>query len=182
MQSLTDGLPIKSEDGNALLQFSIQLASCTNTLKEIDSLSKLDHPENLKRIINRLPFGMRLKWRDAVDRIVQNEGRDVTINDVTEFVTARARAATHPVFGSVVNESKNKQHEYKGKRPFGSKASGFATQGDHQNSKFHDVSAKKPVCPCNASHWLSRCDKFRKMSLEERKTFVKEKRLCFNCP
>ena len=124
---------------------------------------------------------MRLKWRDAVDRIVQNEERDATINDVTEFVTARARAATHPVFGNVVNESKNKQHEYKEKRPFPSKASGFVTQGDNQNDKIHDVSAKKLVCPCNVNHWLSRCDKFREMSLEERKTFVKGKKLCFNC-
>ncbi|CAB4036271.1 Hypothetical predicted protein [Paramuricea clavata] len=79
--------------------------------KEIGCLSKLDHPENLKKIIGRLPFGMRLKWRDAVDRIVENEGRDVTIKDVTSFVTARARAGTHPVFGRVVNEGRGKQRE-----------------------------------------------------------------------
>ncbi|XP_028418712.1 uncharacterized protein LOC114544217 [Dendronephthya gigantea] len=34
---LTEGPPIKAEDGNGLLQFSIQLTSCTNTLKEIGS-------------------------------------------------------------------------------------------------------------------------------------------------
>jgi hypothetical protein len=62
-------------------------------LKEIGSLSKLDHPKNLKKIINRLPFGMRFKWRDTVNRIIEKEGRDVTIEDVTEFVTAKARAA-----------------------------------------------------------------------------------------
>jgi hypothetical protein len=65
VKALTEGPSIKSEDGNALVQFSIQLTSCTNTLKEIGSLGKLDHPENLKRVIDRLPFGMRLKWRDT---------------------------------------------------------------------------------------------------------------------
>ena len=33
---------------------------------------------------------------------------DVTLNDITAFVTARARAATHPIFGKIANESKGK--------------------------------------------------------------------------
>lgn len=76
---LTEGPPIKAEDGNGLFQFSIQLTSCTYILKEISSLIKLVHPENLRKIINRLPFGMRLKWRDVVDGIVAKEERDVTL-------------------------------------------------------------------------------------------------------
>ena len=174
VQTLTEGPIIKSEDGNALLQLSIQLTSCTNTLKEIGSLGKLDHPENLKRIINRLPFGMRLKWRDTVDRIIESEERDVTIEDVTKFVTAKARAATHPIFGKIVNENRAKQEENKGKQQFGSKAGGFATQGS-------EGKANKSSCPCNANHWLSRCDKFRKWSLEERRKYVKDNKLCLNC-
>ena len=180
---LTEGPQIKSEDGNALLQFSIQLTSCTNTLKEIGSLTKLDHPENLKKIINRLPFGMRLKWRDVVDGIVQRERRDVTINDVTEFVTVRARAASHPIFGKVVNENKGKQEGTKGKRPFyGGRVNGFATQGELQESaRDQEGRTIKNVCPCNENHWLARCDKFKRMSLEQRMEFVKNKRLCLNC-
>ena len=170
VQTLTEGPVIKSEDGNALLQFSIQLTSCTNTKREIGSLEKLDHPENLRRVINWLPFGMRLKWRHTVDRIIENEARDVTIEDVTKFVTAKARAATHPIFGKVVNENRGKQEESKGKRQFGSKAGSFATQGDERK-------VNNSACPCNANHWLSRCDKFRKWSLEERQKYVKDNKL-----
>ncbi|XP_028407167.1 uncharacterized protein LOC114529553 [Dendronephthya gigantea] len=179
---LTEGPPIKAEDGNGLLQFSIQLTSCTNTLKEIGSLTKLDHPENLRKIINRLPFGMRLKWRDVVDGIVAKQGRDVTINDVTEFVTVKARAATHPVFGKIVNENKGRQEETKGKRTHDRRANGFATQGDHKaGGKDQDGRTCKNICPCNENHWLARCGKFRKMSLDQRMKFVKNKRLCLNC-
>ena len=174
VRTLTEGPIIKSEDGNALLQFSVQLTSCTNTLKEIGSLGKLDHPENLRRVINRLPFGMRLKWHDTVDRIIESEERDVTIEDVTKFVTAKARAATHPIFGKVVNENKGKQEDNKGRRQFGSKAGGFATQGNEGR-------VNKSACPCNANHWLSRCDKFRKWSLEKRRKYVKDNKLCLNC-
>ena len=73
---------------------------------------------------------MRLKWRDTVDRIIESEERGVTIEDVTKFVTAKARAATHPIFGKVVNENKGKQEDSKGRQQFGSKAGGFATQGN----------------------------------------------------
>ena len=38
------------------------------------------------------------------------------------------------------------------------------------------------MCPsCNQNHCLSRCEKFRKQSLEERQRFVKAEKLCNNC-
>ena len=39
----------------------------------------------------------------------------------------------------------------------------------------------KNVCPCNENHWLARYNKFRKMSLEQRMEFVKNKGLSLNC-
>ena len=109
VKRLIEGPSIKPEDGTALEQFSIQLSSCVNTLNEIGYVNKLDNPDNLKKIIDRLPFGIRLKWRDAVDRIIEKENRDVTVKDIMDFVAAKARAATHPIFGKVVNENKGKQ-------------------------------------------------------------------------
>ena len=38
------------------------------------------------------------------------------------------------------------------------------------------------ICPsCNANHWLSQCDKFKKMNVDERYKFVRMKKLCINC-
>ena len=176
MQRLTDGPPIKPEDGTALQQFSIQLASCANTLKEIGYINKLDNPENLRRIIDRLPYGMRLKWRDTVDRIVESEARDVTVEDIMAFVTAKARAATHPIFGKVQNENKAKLMVNKPKQQ-GPRASGFSTQGKSEPSKPLDAKCLL----CSGKHWLPRCARFRKQSLAERQRLVKEKRLCHNC-
>ena len=50
-----------------------------------------------------------------MDRIIENEGRDATIQDITKFLTTKATAATHPIFGRVVNENKGGQEESKGK-------------------------------------------------------------------
>ncbi|XP_028415393.1 uncharacterized protein LOC114538415 [Dendronephthya gigantea] len=146
LQRLVDGPPIKSEDANALQQFSIQITSCTNTLEKIGYLHKLNNSENLKKIVERLPYAMRVKWRDT-------------------------RAANHPVFGKIAIEKPKPLKQNQRKSQYG-KATGFATQSTSQS----------PKCPqCGSNHWLSRCDKFKKQSLEERQKFVREKKLCINC-
>ena len=166
IQRLIEGPPIKHEDGSALQQFAIQLTSCTNVLEKIGYLDKLNNSENLKKIIDRLPYSMRVKWRDNVDRIIENNARDANIKDINEFVTAKARATTHPVFGNISAESKVKMQNQRQKRH------GFSTYANSQGTK---------CSLCGSNHWLSRCDKFRRQSLEERQKFVREKKLCNNC-
>ena len=178
VKRLVDGPTIRTDDGPALQQFSIQLTSCVNTLKEIGYLNKLDNPDNLKKIIDRLPYSMRVKWRDTVDQIVEREARDVTVADIMKFVTAKARAASHPIFGNVSSEGKTKQLPIK-QRTRGPKADTFSSLGKQEDSQSEN---KKPECPlCSADHWLPRCDKFRKQSLEERQKLVRERQLCSNC-
>ena len=47
-------------------------------------LNKVENPDTLKMIINRLPYRLKLKWRGVADRI----------NQTDNFVTPKARAAT----------------------------------------------------------------------------------------
>ena len=180
VRRLVDGPAIRADDGSALQQFSIQLTSCVNTLREIGYISKLDSHDNLKKIIDRLPYSLRIKWRDTVDRIVEADGRDVTVTDIMKFVTARARAATHPVFGKVTTENKPKQPPPPRDRRKPPQADGFTSLGRPTDG---EASSKpRPECPlCKAAHWLPRCEKFRKQSLEERTKFIQDKKLCINC-
>eukprot|EP00794_Sanderia_malayensis_P013184 gene13184-14532_t len=179
VQRVIEGKPIKAEDGNALQQFSIELTSCSNTLKEIGYSNRLDNPDNLKKVIDRLPYGLKLQWRDVVDRIMERENREITVHDITEFVSTKARAATHPIFGKIVNENKFKPVVNQQRRQTSARATGFSTQTESQHS---NASNKTPKCPlCSNAHWLARCDRFRKQSLEDRQKLIKEKKLCLNC-
>ncbi len=177
---LIDGPVIKTDDSAELQRFSIQLTSCANTLKQIGCIGKIDNSENLKKIINRLPTAMRYKWRDVVDRIVEQERRDITIDDVKTFVTSRARAANHPVFGKVDREKKEKiDPDQRRPRQPGFRANGFAI---HSEENGQEETSTQKMCPsCKQNHWLSRCEKFRRQSLEERQRFVKDKKLRNNC-
>ena len=89
-----EGPSIKPDEGSMPEQFSIQLSSCISTLNEIGCISKLGNPDNLNKIIDQLPYGIRLKWCDSVDCIIEKEDREVTVKDIMDFVTIETRAAT----------------------------------------------------------------------------------------
>ena len=98
--------PIRAEDGPALQRFSILLTSCTNTLNEIGYLNSLENPESLRKIVERLPYPLRLKWRDVLDTIAQKEGRDPNLHDITNFVETKSRVTNHPILGKVQGNQK----------------------------------------------------------------------------
>ena len=178
VDKLANGPPIKSEDGDALRRFSTTLTGCKNTLKEIGYLSKIENPDTLKAIVNRLPFGLRQRCRDVADNITENQEREITVEDLSNFVTTKARAANHAVFGDLSNNASPQSSSSRVKTKPARTTSTFATQtrqaeGDEQ---------RRPKCPlCNANHWLSQCDKFRNKSLADRVKFVRTKNLCNNC-
>lgn len=187
VQKIAEGPPIKAEDSAALQQFATSLISCTNTLRQIGCLGKLDSQDNLQKIINRLPYGLRLRWRDVVDSIIEREDRDVTIDDVTKYIAAKARAASHPVFGKVDPSFKPTTTSSAARRPAPIRHPKPVTFGtlagpSPQLPKPTDASKLKLRCPlCDNNHWLSRCEQFRKRSVEDRIKFVLDKKLCNNC-
>ena len=179
-----NGAPIRAEDDPSLQKFSILLTSCTNTLKEFGYLNRLENPDSLRKIVEWLPYTLRLKWRDLVDTISQKEKRDPNLKDISEFVEARSRAANHPIFGKVQSEQRppfNSRTNTRSRRD----GKTFTTQGLEQpipqrpNIKEERKELKCPSCKRN--HWLSQCDEFKKLSVSNRYQFVRANKLCVNC-
>ena len=184
------GSQIKSEDGEALQKFSVLVTSCRNTLKETGYLSKIDNPDSLRRIVNRLPYDARKRWRFTADNISEREGRQVTLDNIANFVEREARAATHPVFGDISGNLKDKEFYKKKPPPIRPKGSNFGIQtGQHdvdkdgQEEKRKESGHFRPVkCIfCHSSHVLQECKMFQQRSYSEREEFAKKKGLCFNC-
>lgn len=61
VSQITNGPPIRNKDGTALQKFSVLLTSCKNTLKEIGWLSKIENPDSLQKVVERLSFPLRQK-------------------------------------------------------------------------------------------------------------------------
>jgi len=128
----------------------------------------VENPDTLKMIVNRLPYGLKLKWRDVADRITETEEREITIEDIDNFVTSKARAATHAIFGNVTKDNPIPPggSKFRSKPPL--KVSNFAIDAVSQQETHTPVNGNNQKCPlCNARHWLSRCDEFKKKSLKD---------------
>ena len=186
VDKLAKGSAIKAEDGEALRRFSILLTSCKNTLQDIGYLNKVENPDTMKTIVSRLPYGLRQKWRDVADNITENQGREITIGDLSNFVTSKARAATHAVFGDLQSHPPSSAGGVKSKqKPAPRNASSFATQTESKRVGA-DVNRQQlqndRKCPlCGLKHWLSQCSAFKEKSLSDRLSFVRSKGLCDNC-
>ena len=178
---VTNGPSIKPEDTAGLQRFSTLLTSCKNMLGTIGYSSKLENPDSLRKIIDRLPYNLRRNWRDVVDNITQRESREININDIATFVEAKARASSHPIFGNLSNEAReNKREDSRARKRDENPRKNFAINSEESFSHDH----KKPTlkCPsCDDNHWLSQCPQFKKMSLTERFKLVRKKGLCDNC-
>ena len=181
---VTTGPPIRTDKAEDLRRFSVLITSFKNALKDIGYLGRINDPDCLKKIISRLPFDMRRKWRDIADDISECQRRDITIKDVALFIEKRARSASHPVFGEITPTKSGiaKPIQRSGGYSGGSSRKVFGTSGESKRNSDHGESRSRPQCPlCNNRHRLSQCGDFRSKSLEERMKITRAKGLCNNC-
>ena len=83
-------------------------------------LTKLEQPDTVRKLVLKLPFNLRLRWRRLVDHIMETETRAVKFSDFADFVDHEARVATNPVFGSIVEDTKTKMDRRDGRLQKGS--------------------------------------------------------------
>ena len=164
---VTNGPPIKNEDGHALQKFSVLLTSCKNTLKEIGYLNKIENQDSLQKVVERLPFQLRQRWRDVADDIRNNKQREITFEDIARFVESKARALNHPVFGAINAEQRNQGRTPSNRRS--GRSDNFATLGGElvsENGEDRPTSTKTtPKCHlCKGDHWLTRRRQFNPLT------------------
>lgn len=104
--------------------------------------------------MQRLPYGLRQKWHDVADNIMEVQNHEITIMDLRNFVTAKASVATHSIFVDISSQQPQSQIGVR-----------VGTMQGHDDIK-KAPSQEHHKCPlCNSDHWLSQCGKFKKKSL-----------------
>ena len=101
LNRITRGAPLKPYDQCGLLTFADQLRDCQNVLESIGYMDEINSADNLRNVIERLPFHLKVKWLEVADCFRENGPRK-RIHHISEFVSKRARAVNDPVFGNVV--------------------------------------------------------------------------------
>ena len=134
-----------------------------------------------------------IKSSQIVNKILNTEGRDICIDDISLFVEQKVRALSNPVYTKLpFLEKEKKNNRDRGLRSKsekrGDKQIALVTITDKKppstssrdSSNSPNPSQKK--CPfCNADHTLAECSSFAKVPDVDQRDFVMKQRLCFSC-
>jgi len=190
---------VADEDGEGLRRFADFLRQCQMAMSSVDGLNILSDQRENQRLLKKLPNFLVSRWARYVQSRKEQIGRYPPFEDFTKFLKKEADLACDPVTSlQAVRKKeprKKEQQEPREKtRSGGSKA--FAAKGQVEPKKrpqgterpeykpaTPDIKPKSPLkcLVCEQAHRLADCSGFLERPLEERRAFVREKRLCYAC-
>ena len=173
---------IKNEDRKAMQELNIYLKSCCNLMYDISSLNVLNSPSEIKKIVVKLPYKFRDRWRNRT-LSVRNSNGSISFSDFSDFVQECFDLLDQPIFGSIDDPKAEKSTSEKPK--YDSKKKSFstkvvATKFEGKNREQTKSNAACPVCK-KTNHKMINCIFFKEKSYEDRVKFIKDKKLCFGC-
>ncbi|KAB7503741.1 hypothetical protein Anas_13709 [Armadillidium nasatum] len=134
----------------------------------------------------KLPAHIIHKWNDYafkyVESMPRNHGGYPGFESFVKFVSEQARQAcfASPTLQAERQTQGNGRPNYK-EAPRSKNARSFATEAAVTNNQ-RDRNVKKYTCIyCKQAHALGTCNKFTNIPIQERRYFVKDRRLCLNC-
>ena len=198
LNEVTNGPQVRRHDSKALLAFADKLRDCTNGLESIGYLEEINSADNLRRIVNWLPFHLKTKWIEVAYSI-QQSGQRPKISHISQFVTTKARVAKNPVFGASLNEGKERSNPSMRHPSTATKMTTLATQGSPRNLeattpryerareeqrlpiKDKTTSTPRKCLVCNRMHQLWNCKQLKRKSYGDRIKITRDAKLRGNC-
>ena len=175
INSLVEGSPINKNDHQALQEFADQARCAYETLKSMDALSEANTSIHLVKIVTKLPAVDQAKWRDRVQTL-RAAGQQPGLKHIVEFVERRAEALNDPIFGALTLPTSAPASAAKARQaPSPARVTTMATAVENGGEKLLSC------IECRKAHSLESCPAFGKKTIEERRRFVLNKRVCMNC-
>ena len=112
-EQVNTSTPLKPWDRTGLLASADRLKGCEHTLQSIGYLEEINSADNLRQIVQRLPFHLPTKFVELADQI-QRAGQRTNISHIAEFVKVKARAVNNPVFGCMVDVARDRSENSTG--------------------------------------------------------------------
>ena len=192
IDALVKGGQIAAGDREGIIKLAEEMHKCSITLKELGYLSDLNSYQTLFAIMLRLPEFLQQKWEIRAAEI-EDEQREPRFSDLLRFMQKRA-AQLETSFARDRAMAKSEQKSTKKgindekKKPV-SKTLATSSNETAPAQRRSDVAAgptattpSKKTCPiCEEEHNAYHCDKFKAMTVDQRKKAVIDKRLCYNC-
>eukprot|EP00057_Strongylocentrotus_purpuratus_P002977 XP_003725633.2 PREDICTED: uncharacterized protein LOC100892397 [Strongylocentrotus purpuratus] len=155
---------ISTKDSQGLRRLADFLRQCDTASRYVHHLRHLDDERESRKLMAKLPDWLVARWGRTVARYRQDTVAFPPFSIFARFVNDEATIACDPVTSFQMPKGERKLPT----------ARAFGTDARKSNSK--------PSCSfCKGTHRLEDCSTFKVETLDSRKEFVKEQRLCFGC-
>ena len=169
---------VRPNDGKALDEYSIFLSECQHAVSSLNSMKILEYPDNIKKLLGKLPLYMHDRWRNVVERCREKQ-KLPAFKDLVDFMKLESRKANHPLYGKdamYVAPAENRSSTQRS-----SAAAVFDKPDKPELKPPFDKATIHPCLFCGKDHTLHSCETIRSKPFKERLDFLRSKRLCFGC-
>lgn len=175
LQKLHNWEPIKAENGPELNKFATFLTAIENLMIKMSSLNQLNSPRDIKDIIMKLPYHMRILFRNKSAELI-DKNEEVNFTVLVKFVNLQAKQLNVPLFGDISDKKFIRKHEEKPNKYYKDsvKSKTFFTNDNEEKQK-HCQCCKKN------NHFLNDCYFFARKTHAEKEDFIKKHKLCYSC-
>ncbi|KAL6471732.1 hypothetical protein MHYP_G00203820 [Metynnis hypsauchen] len=172
---------ISTNDPLALREFADFLQSCTEAIPHVKGLAILNDCEENHKLLRKLPEWIVRKWSRIVVDELDTSGNYPDLACFTEFLSREARIACKPIASPLVINFKPVDD----RSPKRAKAFNTSIQPNSLPKEKQETNNSKPKLPCSVckseTHGITRCPTFTAKSVEDKRAFIHENRLCFGC-
>lgn len=155
----------------------------------LPGLSHLDTAHGVNPILTKLPYNLQEKWVSVASRFKRDHGVSYPpFSFFVGFINEEARIRNDPSFACVTTSSlrteKPAVSKQKHQLPISVRKTDVSPAGGANQTTLTDKNNMGPdkQCPLHDKpHPLRKCRLFRSKTLEERKSLLKDKRICFRC-
>ncbi|XP_032402158.1 uncharacterized protein LOC116709857 [Xiphophorus hellerii] len=176
---------IQTNDSAGFRAFADFIQTCHEAMPHIEGLSILNDCEENQKLVQKLPNWAAARWNRQATQYMKENGKFPSLRHFTEFMSSEAEIVCNPItsfqalHSTDVTKTTSKVYQ-KEKRPT---SSVLHTQVVTETESTKQRSNIKPPCMLcqDNGHKLHSCPQFKGKSLEERRKYIKDKRLCYGC-
>ena len=177
------------KDCEGLSDLSNFLKSCRAASQHVAGLQVLDNCHENQRILTRLPDWLTARWNRLVFFKVRSDEIYPSFSTFVDFVSEEAQIACNPICSlqalkGVENTSHTEHMSTPAREGRHNRASALATTTLEKSGKPVQKmkDEQKTCCLCNrGGHLIDSCFTFSRKSMQDKRKFVMENRLCFGC-
>lgn len=176
---------VQAKDAEGLRAYSDFLNGCHQAMPHVKGLDILNDCEENQKLTQKVPDWLAARWNRRVSTALMESGDFPTFEDFAKFVSKEAEIVCNPITSlHALHSSSSSYLKRSTNETKGSKVSVFSTQtnANTENLRLKNGKEKHPCMWCKDNQYqLSKCTNFKERSLEERRTFIKDNKLCYGC-